>query len=214
MKKHLLTISLALVSATFLWGCQEQGSGPLGLQAPGIQAVKQGPPPGKGGRPVPKELTLSGGLVANAQPVEATDGDENSVHVDLGSAENINLQIYLQATQAAGLTDCVTKGKDEGKAERLLEKLTDPLAPRDAFILNIFIKEQGEPGGSNIFVGWEVFALRIDDASVIREENGDYVFSGGTVRISDKTGKKPDHVSLTCPIHVGDDDITVSLTLL
>ena len=207
MKKHLLTMSLALLSAAFLWSCQEQGSGPLGPQAPGIQAGKQGPPPGKGGRPVPKEITLMGGMVATKQLVEATDGDENSVHVDLGSAENINLQIDLQATKAA----CVTNGTDE---DNLIDKLTDPMAlPRDEFILNIFIKEQGEPTGSNIAVGWDyVFALRIDDASVISLGNGEYVFSGGTGRISDRTGKRKDHVSLTCPIQAG-DEITVSLRL-
>ena len=209
MKNHLLTISLALVSATFLWGCQEQGSGPLGLRDPGIQAARKGPPPDKGGRPVPHELTLSGGMVADAQLVEAVD-DTSPVHV---SAGNINLQIDLQATEAAGLTACSTKG-NAAKAPGLIEKLTDPLAPRDEFILNIFIKEQGEPTGSNIAVGWDgVFALRIDDA-IVSLENGKYEFRPpGTVRIFDKTGKRKDHVTLTCPLQVG-DEITVSLTLL
>lgn len=49
MKKHALTMSLALLSATFLLGCQEQGSAPLGPEGVGVQLDKAGPHPHGGG---------------------------------------------------------------------------------------------------------------------------------------------------------------------
>ena len=39
MKVHLAKVSLALLSTVFLLGCQEQGSGPVGPDGTGIQAV-------------------------------------------------------------------------------------------------------------------------------------------------------------------------------
>ena len=43
MKQHALTTSLALLSAAFLFGCQERGSTPLGPEGLAIQAAKTKP---------------------------------------------------------------------------------------------------------------------------------------------------------------------------
>ena len=49
MKSHLAKLTLALLSAAFLLGCQEQASGPVGPDGLGIQAKKGGNGKGGGG---------------------------------------------------------------------------------------------------------------------------------------------------------------------
>ena len=49
MKSNLTKVSLALVSAVFLLGCQDQGSGPVGPDGLGPQFAKGGKPGKPGG---------------------------------------------------------------------------------------------------------------------------------------------------------------------
>ena len=62
MKAHLTKVSLALLSAAFLLGCQEQGSEPVGPEGLEIQA-KPGSNKGKGdGSSTLARRTITGGM--------------------------------------------------------------------------------------------------------------------------------------------------------
>jgi hypothetical protein len=120
MKSSLTKVSLALLSTVFLLGCQEQGSGVVGLDGTGIQAAKRGKPgkPGGGGgddgNPVtPATITFRNclGLAlpdclgadkirSDTEGIYADQG-EGGMRVFLGSQANTG-NIFLQNSGAAG----------------------------------------------------------------------------------------------------------------
>ena len=88
MKSHLTKLSLALLSAAFLLGCQEQGSEPVGPESQGIQLDKKsGNPPvhhhdddGGGAEGILVDVTLSGGIAsAGAQPARLSNDNKTRV---------------------------------------------------------------------------------------------------------------------------------------
>ena len=123
MKAHLAKVSLALLSAAFLLGCQEQGSEPVGPEGPGPEFVKKGidcgipnPHPSckdGGGEPTEADATveLSEGLKTFvAQDVQIKKDNANSLRVQ---RDGFTSQIALEATHAAGPDMC---GQDGGGA--------------------------------------------------------------------------------------------------
>ena len=120
MKAHLAKLSLALLSTVFLFGCQEQGSGPVGLEGLGPQFAKPGACPGHpsckdgGGEPTEADATveLSEGLKTFvAQDVQIKKDNANSLRVQ---RDGFTSQIALEATHAAGLDKCGQVGGSEG----------------------------------------------------------------------------------------------------
>ena len=120
MKAHLAKLSLALLSAVFLLGCQEQGSEPVGLEGLGPQFAKPGACPGHpsckdgGGEPTEADATveLSEGLKTFvAQDVQIKKDNANSLRVQ---RDGFTSQIALEATHAAGLDKCGQVGGSEG----------------------------------------------------------------------------------------------------
>ena len=114
MKSHLTKLSLALLSAAFLLGCQGQGSEPVGPEGPqfdkkgtgtcvaaasGGHCHGDGDDGGGGGGTVPVDITVTGGLATlNTQVVGFKDRrKEIELFVDQNDPK-INLAINMNAT--------------------------------------------------------------------------------------------------------------------
>lgn len=135
MKKHTLTMSLALLSAAFLGGCQEQGSTPVGPEALGPQFHaghgqceahnKKGNPDcdggdGGGGGPTVANATvvLSVGMVtSSAQDVRIQRENDSEIRFedvrDETGASTFRSRIALTLTHAAALVDHNVDGKPD-----------------------------------------------------------------------------------------------------
>ena len=94
MKAHLTKVSLALLSVAFLFGCQDQGSEPLGLDAAGPQFAKGGKK-GAGAGKVPADIMVTGGLVTepDTQVVGFKDMRKEIELESAGSDPKIKLHI-------------------------------------------------------------------------------------------------------------------------
>ena len=83
MKRYALITSLPLLIAAFIWSCQEQGPAPVISPEGSTTLAKK---PGKGGGKGSAEdfdLSLTGGMLAVAQPVQA--GKDNKRELSVGS---------------------------------------------------------------------------------------------------------------------------------
>ena len=119
MKSHLAKVSLALLSVVFVLGCQDQASGPVGLDGLGPQFAKKCPSPpcakdddGGGGGPTVADATvvLSVGMgTSSAQNVRIQRESDAEIHFedvrDETGASTFSSSIALTVTHAAVLAD-------------------------------------------------------------------------------------------------------------
>lgn len=149
MKTHLAKVSLALLSAALVLGCQDQGSGTVGPDGLGPQFAKkscddnpnQGSCKGEEGGGVLVNLTMTSGLLIaerSPQTVTLKDG-EKTLGFHAGSAQPINFAIDMDETRKSAAMSpstgldfntnvCRPGGKgDPSDAElnELFAKLTD-----------------------------------------------------------------------------------------
>ena len=243
MKSDLVKLSLALLSAVFILGCQDQGSGPVGPDGlvPQFAKVKNCDPPdphpscneegGRGGS-VPANLTMTGGMTtASTQPVEFQDFENilafsNFVH------QPITLTMALSATHGAPRNECTPflrkkATPNEDDLDDLFDKLIDPSQVRDGgFFVRIDKNALGESDEHSIQVVWEDEdgSFNVSVGSHSRTQAGasfvtlvgnlskasvTVTFTGGSIRLRNKTGRVQEHFNLTCPILAGDVIIMV-----
>ncbi len=162
MKAHLAKVSLALLSTVFLFGCQEQGSGPVG---PGPEfhhrdGHGKGGPGGPGTFPV--DVTVTDGIIAATQKMRFGEKDEVmgwTRRPDQPAPGGIMFQMNMTNTLAFALPrrgNCLEEGKRIGAAqgsgfvESLFNKLVQPslanplpLTEAGAFLVNVDKVELG-----------------------------------------------------------------------
>ncbi len=171
MKAHLAKVSLALLSAAFLLGCQEQGSDPVGPEGLGPEFTHKNGEHGKGGgggggggkggtggRPgqFPVDVTVMGGIAAATQIMRFAENDELmgwTRRPDQPAPGGIMFQMNMTHTLAfALLGNCLEEGKRIGAAQGsgfvddLFNKLVQPPLPlteAGAFLVNVDKVELG-----------------------------------------------------------------------
>ena len=162
-------------------------------------------------------VVMSGGLVtpldstdeALPQPVEVVNDNKNKLQLqaerDADGRPTFNVEIKLTATKAnANKVTCT------GDTE-LIAKLTNPERRRN-FLLQVDNTSLGLPSGGQkghtIKLSWGEpgvggpFNLFILGAKVTGDDSGKtrvFEFTGGTVKVKDKTGPVKDHTELVCP---------------
>ena len=237
MKSNLTNVSLVLLSAVFILGCQDQGSGPVGPDGlvPQFAKVKNCDPPdphpsckeeGGTGGSVPANLTMTSGMTASAQTVEFQDRENilafsNFVH------QPITLAMALSATHNDLRDECTPflrnrATPDGDDLDDLFDKLIDPSQVRDGgFFVRIDKNALGESDEHSIQVVWEDVdgSFDVSVGSHSRSDAGassvtlagdlstgdvTVTFTGGSIRLRNKTGSVPEHFNLTCPILAGD----------
>ena len=167
MKAHLAKLSLALLSAVFLLGCQDLGSEPVGPEGLGIQLARKKPPKdGGGGGTVPADITVTGGLVTQ----DLTDGTPNTqvvgfkdsgTEIELSATDpksvRINLAFNMINTLAATRLVCVQSGRgspDDEQLNTLFNLLQHDVRTINFFFVGIdktvLVEDTDNPG---VFVG-------------------------------------------------------------
>ena len=257
MKSHLAKVSLALISAAFLFGCQEQASSPVGLEGPGPQfaakkclsdseakGCKDTKEGGQGG--VPALLEMRGGMTTTSgQPVDFQDGENTLV---LNNPMPIEFAMALAETRSAAMeypTDgllfntsiCVPfSGKranpSDAKLNTLFATLIDGERNRRFFVHidKNALGDNNSPNEHTISINWEddnneKFSVSVGKLSptepgrstvtLIGDLSSGVVtvtFTGGSIRLRNRTGRVQQYFNLTCPIH-NDDVITMDLSL-
>ena len=204
MKAHLTKVSLALLSAAFLLGCQEQGSEPVG---PEIQAGRESRK-GKGdGSSTLAELIISGGMEG---PKDASGEVEEQV-VSFGDGKNqfsiqahdntIGDRIFLGMNLFPFVGPCDRGGTGETQDYvDLISKRNDgdPVERRQLFIT---VGKDSETSDENkINVTWNdddgksSFRMELTPNPVLTDADAlplTFTFTGGTVVLRDVTEKRP-----------------------
>ena len=165
MKTHLAKLSLALLSTVFLFGCQEQGSGPVGPEGLGPEFDKptceggthcnHGDDGGSGSGQGTVDLDV--GMVATGLALDMKESGKkltaNSQVSHGGLILNITTNFRKADGSPYGITDCVgDKLGDELTDDEwagLLGELTTPWEASDIFI------EIDKKGGGGLTVGGE-----------------------------------------------------------
>ncbi len=162
MKSHLTKVSLALLSTVFLFGCQEQGSGPVG---PGPEfhhrdGHSKGGPGGPGTFPV--DVTVTDGIEAATQKMRFGENDELmgwTRRPDQPAPGGFLFQMNMTNTLAfALLGNCLEEGKRieaaqaSGFVVNLFNKLVQPspdnplpLTEAGAFLVAVDKAALGDP---------------------------------------------------------------------
>ena len=182
MKTHLAKLSLALLSAVFLLGCQEQGSEPVGLDglgpefAPGGGGGKGGS--GKKGGAALADVTLEDGWLTTAGPevVSFKDG-KKKIEFEYQGDGGFSWAAKMTNTHDAGIADgilnyCVLGGADDDPPEKELELLFDQLikgettSPSNFFVRvdKTVLEGDGQSDDHRASVAWP----NEDDASPVR----------------------------------------------
>ena len=263
MKAHRTKVSLALISAAFLFGCQEQASSPVGLEGPGPQfgakkcvlepdakGCKDTKEGGQGG--VPALLEMTGGMTTptttpslpQLQPVDFQDGENTLV---LNNPMPIEFAMALAATHSATRKACVEfVGKRANPSaddlDKLFNKLTDKLGNDGNGNRRFFVHidknalDDNSPNEHTISINWEddnneKFSVSVgklspteQGTSTVTLSSGNLssgvtvTFTGGYIRLRNRTGRVQEYFNLTCPIAipVGKSDgdvITMHLSL-
>ena len=235
-----LTLSITLLGAAFLWGCQEQASSPVGLdglrpQFGAKKCVRDNTLPGCSGGDeaggqggVLANLEMTGGMTASGQTVEFLDGNNTLI---FGSS--LTLAMALSATEGAGIDACTPFSRKKAvnpDFATLFSKLTDGSQVRQLFVhidKNALTDASNEhaitvvwtdgDGSFNASVGR--ISPNMPGTSTVTlsgnlspSEDVTVTFTGGSIRLRDKTDRVPEHFHLTCPIPAG-DAITMTLSL-
>ena len=222
MKAHLTKVSLALLSAAFLLGCQEQGSEPVGPEGLEIQAAKGGNDKGKGdGSGTLAELTISEGMITDPinQLVGFKDG-KNEFKIQahdnaIGGLIKLAMHLDPQARNA-----CDEEGTGLGNREVLYNKLNDGevLERRQLFIT--VGKDGIDSNDHKIGVSWDEddssFHMVLVPNQVLTAGTFDgdpaleFRFQGGSVKLRDITEKRPkDRIRVTCSLANAPDIVMV-----
>ncbi len=159
MKAHLTKVSLALLSMVFLFGCQEQGSGPVGLEGLGPEFTHKNGEHGKGGggggggkgprdRGTFVDVTMGGGMTGiDSMLLRLNDGGVNlKTATAKGTKENyfdftMNMTHTRDAASIVNNEIAVNGNGDILKADGgILCERTGPDQPPDNKVRELFGK--------------------------------------------------------------------------
>ena len=210
MKKYALTMSVAVLSAALLLGCQEQGSGPVGPDGlgPAFSHKDSHNPGGGNGDVTPIMVDLSGGMRASSQPVVVQKDNEREF-VLRGDG-----RILTQLSMAIDLGSCVvTKGTvNPADFNALIGRVTSTGQQLRTFNMTVD-KTNSTSDKHQINTTWTEmagdFSLRVGTldkfpqggsvtVTVTKSDDDTYTFIGGGVLIWDRTGRVRDHVKIKC----------------
>ena len=177
MKAHLTKLSLALLSAGFLFGCQEQGSGPVGPEGPQFThndpGKVHGGPKGGGngdgggggggtGGNVPVGVTVAGGMNTGTEPRQLMQlkEDDDLVRLNAYAPPSTKepyfiLAINMTATHAAGIAAAAA-----GSIEDYCVK-SGPGDPDEGQLITLFGKLVQDPVAREVLV-------RIDKTALVK----------------------------------------------
>ncbi len=106
MKSHLAKVSLAVLSTVFLLGCQEQGSGPVGLEGLGPEFAKPDACPGHPSCKDEPSDSPRNAVVTVTVASDLLDGTESGRAASLvnggSSIHNVELTVTGNACSASG----------------------------------------------------------------------------------------------------------------
>ena len=229
MKTQNVTTALAFLVAAFMWGCQEQGSSPVGPDGLGPQFDKKGsgdcfPKPhqehchnGDGGKGGKVKFTLvnvsvGGGMQAAVQEMELEVKEDV---LRLAARPPVKLKIAMINTRKLNfLTECFQTGSgapNDALAATLFEKLVlnEIDDTHDVFVLIDTRVLDGPSEDHRIVIFGD--GIKVQDAPMVTagDISGDFTatFSGGNIELTGipTGGNFGSHVHLTCPIQTGDD---------
>ena len=126
MKAHLAKLSLALLSAAFLLGCQERGSEPVGPGGPQFNPAPHDHGKLKGGDKSTVSVELAGGMVTTTAQLVQLSGKNNAKALSLLGPASYELK--LLNTRNATLANCVWEGAFDGdfkSPEAMLNLIVD-----------------------------------------------------------------------------------------
>ena len=232
MKAHLTKVSLALLSAAFLFGCQEQGSEPVGPEGLEIQA-KRGSDKGKGdGSNTLAELTISGGMegpvLKSGEPkIQLVSFGDGKNQFKIQAHDNAIGNLIKLAMNLDPVTPCEEGGTGTGNDDEiialraaLLSKLNDGnLVERRQLFITVG-KDDDQSDDNKIGVSWDEggrsfhMVLRPNTVSTVGkfEKDGslEFTFQGGSVKLRDITEKRPkDRIRVTCSLANAPDIVMV-----
>lgn len=213
MKKHALTMSVAVLSAALLLGCQEQGSGPVGPDGLGPAfSHKDSHNPGRGnGDVTPIMVDLSGGMRASDQPVVVQKDNERELVLRGDGKIEFALAMVIDVGSCEVTKGTPVKGDDEFNA--LIGRVVDESQDRT---FNMTVDKTSLNSSSDkhqINTTWTEmagdFSLRVGTldkfpqggsvtVTVTKSDDDTYTFIGGGVLIWDRTGRVRDHVKIKC----------------
>ena len=236
MKSSLAKVTLALLSAVFILGCQDVGSGPVGPGGLEIQAKREKDPRKGDGSNTLAKLIITGGMTGpTVQPdpngltvpidQEVSFGDGKNqfkiqAHANAIGDHPINLKMNLNVKAI----DCgpPATGDDGALVVALLDKLNiEDLLPRRQ--LFVTVGKDGEKSDDHmISVFWDEddgdssFRMHVRPEKVLTEDFGDdtlpltFTFTGGTVELRDVTARRPkDRFKITCSLADAPDIVMV-----
>ena len=159
IKSDLTKLSLALLSAVFILGCQDLGTGVVeadGLEPQFAKGGERGKLGGGGGDPTEADATvgLTGGLItSDPQDVQVRKDNASTLQV---RRDGFSSQIALSATHTAGLEACGQTGGGEGlmTADQVLGLINDASDLSRWFVARF---DKHDPDGEHwIRHNWEV----------------------------------------------------------
>lgn len=220
MTRRSLTTCLTFITAALLVACEAVVS----PEPPGVLMAKggeKGPPDRDPPGNTEATVTVTGGVVTSDPAAQTVDLDENDNRVDFNNTA-ANLEVRMLATHGVGLAACEVVGNRKDptadQQQALIDKLDDALHVRRIFV-TIDKTALGSPSTDHqVGVTWTdedegPFDIQIGveprshpatppTATVVGGDiASDFTveFSGGTLRLRNRTGKPRDHFSLDCP---------------
>ena len=172
MKAHLAKVSLALLSAVFLLGCQEQGSEPVGPEGLGPQfAAKKctadptlpgcGGDDGDDGDPAATTLTLADGMQTPSDPLDddplpVTVNQDSPKRLNVGNSDFVHdIQMNFMKPEPGTCVEIkAVNGSvalSAGEIAKLEAELTEPVTD-GSFIMKIDKTSLGSPSDGNLLL--------------------------------------------------------------
>ena len=227
MKAHLTKVSLALLSAAFLLGCQEQGSEPVGPEGPQFnkpdaEGHNHDKDDDGGGGPQPATLDLASGMLTTG--LDVTVKRDNSTELRVGNTE-FEHAIQMNFTELGECTGVSFVPPDDDEIAALKAELERPVT-EGFFVMSIDKTSLGTTGGHLLLVqidgtfvdrttGHTRITLGGHVAGPVKVVEGpaDVFEWTGPVGVSAKTGSgRKSGRAIACP-GIGDDPNLVTATL-
>ncbi len=217
MKSHLTTVSLALLSAAFLLGCQKQGSelvGPESLETGFANAKPEKTEkcpehpscksPSEDGQTV--TVTLEGGMTGKLEFVKVFSDNGKKF------AMNTTAQSSGTITMNFGATNCMAEpdNADLDAVKRLKDQLDGSVPDAADALFSLFnvkvdrtttsptrgndLQVTYDDGFGGVILGW----AHRDRADVTEEPAGVFKFTGGQIRVGEEDGKPSDRIRILC----------------
>ena len=236
MKAHLTKVSLALLSAAFLLGCQEQGSSPVGPEGlgPGFANAKTKDcpahpsckPPSEDGQTV--TVMLEGGMTGSLTFVKVFSDNGKKFAMNTTAQSSGTITMNFQGLKCSDEVPPHIDADDAAERVKRLEILLTATTVIDVSsplfsLFNVKVDrttldlpdEKGNDlqvtydpndGFGGVILGW----AHRDRATVSEDKDkGEFTFSGGQIRVGEEDGRPRDRIRILCS---GAPAVTVTVT--